>query len=318
MNHLRAASKLLVPKRDATTQAKNFGAYCAAHQVKSMGQLKVAKGPTSGCRGLVARKAIPQGGTVVAVPRAAWLSVVDAVKDHGFLARAAIDTQGNFPIPRDNIGARTLGGFVQHHHVLLGLYMCDILLQDDVDANNGRLKFVDFMPRYDGDFSQLITQMAPLVEATPLTEPISAMLARHYKLERDALFGLLMWCLCMLFSRSVPMAHPPVVAALTRHTPFAALGELPAPASQQEAQERAKAGLAGLPVLVPMVDLVNHARDASGVNVELAVPTAPVGGVGEGDVLVLQATKPIAVDEELLMQYAGGDANYARIFYGVP
>ena len=338
MEHLSPAAHILRQTRSSVQLAQGFGTFCKQAEIFSGGLLKIGKSPTTGLRGLIARKPIPSLTTCVHVPIDAGVSAAMACRDQPFLSRACPNI---FPIDGSELTARVNNtSFLFYHQIFLAHYIADIVLENDLERMKHVGKYIDFLPRYESEFAELLRAVIPLLDASPLDQELTQTLSRAHCISPKEHRATVLWALTMIYSRSVPVTHPHMLQCMTENTQFAPLAQraleaavaIPASSSsdndaqsslrnerlQKELMERTGGGL---PVLLPMIDMVNHHADETKVNVELAVPQADNTGTAlagkMGRMMLLRSTQPIAEGQELLMQYATGRSDLVKVFYGI-
>lgn len=296
--------------------AQRFGAFCKEHAVITRGFVKVGMTPR-GLRGVVANKPIPVNENIIIVPDKAFITAWDALRNKSFVDGVC---GGTFPLAPENINERILGGFMYVHQALLGYYLADILMlgdhvdstaqseavakaqqQFDITPGGGFVRYVDFMPRHEGNFSELRDIIQRTVRAWPVNAELEERFAKRHHLSDQDAREVIEWGIIMVISRALPVEHKPTLEKVLRDTPFTQLLNGEPDLTQYS-----------LPVMAPLLDMVNHSTQNE--NVAVMVPDAPMR---EARPIVARSLRPIAQGEEILMRYGLTDPFGLRVFYGM-
>jgi hypothetical protein len=275
----------------------------------------------------MATRDIPANDTIVVVPNNAILSIFDAYRSATFNQALKDAGLAALPMQPNGFGGRVGSTFLMEHQVILGLYMAHMTLMSravaaaaTAGAASGNMSqqenwnpgfspaepfapYVDFMPRGEGNFSELTTTLRRLVDHSPAANTILSPLAIAHNVAAPELRDALVWALTMVLSRAVPITHRPTLLRVAEDTPFDALFKgVPPP----------DAAPITVPLLVPLVDMINH---SAAPNAEVVVPEVETL---HARCLIARSLRPIAAGEEITMQYtAADDLQVLRTFYGI-
>jgi hypothetical protein len=309
---------VLRSKYSSTDVAKRFGAFLKDHSIVTRGFVKVGLTPR-GIRGVVATKLIPVNENVIVVPHKAFITAFDAARNQDFVNKVC---GGTFPMAPDGITERCQGGFLYVHQVLLGYYMADIfLLGDHVDATpqseaavpaaqanmpsltpgGGFVRYVDFLPRSEGNFTELREIVRRTVKAWEINEELENNMAKRHHLSVEDVREVVDWTTMMVISRALPIEHKATLEKVMEKTNFAPLLEKEPVQTQYS-----------IPVMCPLLDMVNHS--AQNENVAVMVPDH---AMRETRPIVARSLRPIQAGEEIVMRYGIADPYGMRVFYGM-
>jgi hypothetical protein len=298
--------------------AKRFGAFCKEHAVITRGFVKVGMTPR-GLRGVVATKPIAVNENVIVVPHKAFVTAFDAVRNKDFVKTVCAD---DFPVTPDTILERINGTFLYTHQAMLGYYLADIfLVGDHVDATaqseavqtqaeaaklnitpgGGFLRYVDFLPRSEGNFTELREIVRRTLKVWQRNEDLEANMAKRHHVSVEDVREVVDWAVMMSISRAIPIEHKPTLEKIMEGTEFLPLLEKEPVQTQYS-----------LPVMTPLLDMVNHSTQNE--NVAVMVPDHPMRDTRP---VVLRSLRAIAAGEEILMRYAVADPYAMRVFYGM-
>eukprot|EP00672_Neobodo_designis_P021709 CAMPEP_0174829430 /NCGR_PEP_ID=MMETSP1114-20130205/1924_1 /TAXON_ID=312471 /ORGANISM="Neobodo designis, Strain CCAP 1951/1" /LENGTH=315 /DNA_ID=CAMNT_0016063177 /DNA_START=30 /DNA_END=977 /DNA_ORIENTATION=- len=296
--------------------AKRFGAFCKEAGIVTRGIVKVGMTPR-GLRGVVATKAIPVNETVIVVPDKAFMTAFDALRNKDFVDNVC---GGEFPLQVDDLRARIMGGFLYVHHVLLAYYMADtLLLGDHIDStplseslspiekelkltpNGGFNRYVDFLPRSEGNFQELRGILERTLRTWQLNEDLEGNLGARHRISREDAREVVLWAIMMVLSRSLPIEHKGTLERIFAKTDFLSLLEKEPTETQYS-----------IPVMCPLLDMVNHSNQNENV-----VVMVPEDGMREMRPIVARALRPIAAGEEVTMRYGMTDPYGLKVFYGM-
>lgn len=290
-------------------------------------------------RGLIANKDLKKGENVVMLSERACLHPGRALRCTAFLQLLPLIWRdkwiGNLNLLLCNERLHA-GSPIRHHQFLLALYMTYMIIGHrlrpevfgtarDMAASNypppmeggggasrrstvihdaDVIEYLDFIPRTEGDFRMLSLHLARSLDntASPSFEMVrdcESVLAKHFDITPAEVRAVVLYTLCMLFSRVVPVDHKGLLQASFRYTPF----EMSAVEQwlQQEQQQQhpssspsssfsspytpspsptGNEGLYGhefvkepLSFLCPIIDMCNHSH-RSAENVAVMVPTS--------------------------------------------
>lgn len=325
-----------------TQLAKNFAVYCKRYAVITRGLCKIgyvnrSTSPSSPpLRGLLANKDLKKGENVVMLSERACLHPGRALRCTPFLQLLpSVWRETWLNQPRVLLHNERLfeGALIRHHQWLLALYMSYMILGHrlrpevfhtgaspttttaipDADV----IDYLDFMPRTEGDFRLLsihltrsLDSSAPLSlvggggGAGAMVQECESALAKHFAVTPAEVRAVVLYTLCMLFSRMVPVDHKGLLRASFRYTPLAkdvveALLEQEPPSSIAHSSHKEGGGVEGggdgahvsgtvetspiayaaqfvrepLSFLCPVIDMCNHASRAA-ENVAVMVPSS--------------------------------------------
>ena len=299
-----------------TEVAKRFGAFCKESGIVTRGLVKVGLTPR-GLRGVVATKTIPVNETVIVVPDKAFMTAFDACRNEDFVQNVC---GGRFPLQRDDVRERIMGGFLYVHQAVLAYYMADtLLLGDHIDntplsdsltpiekelkltPNGGFNRYVDFLPRSEGNFSELRTIIERTIRTWAPNDELEGNLSARHHIAREDVKEVVLWAIMMVLSRALPMEHKATLERVMDKTDFASL-LVNEPAETQYS----------LPVMCPLLDMVNHSNQNENVAVMV-----PEDGMREMRPIVARALRPIQQGEEVTMRYGMADPYGLKVFYGM-
>ena len=285
-------SAVLRSKYNNVEVAKRFGAFCKDQGVVTRGLVKVGLTPR-GLRGVVAVKPIPVNETVIVVPDKAFMTAFDAARNPGFVGGVC---DGKFPLTADNVNERIMGGFLYAHQALLGYYMADtLLLGDHVDSTmadaltpiekelkltpgGGFNRYVDFLPRAEGNFTELKDIIQRTLRAWGPNEDLEENMSKRHRISRFDVQEVVHWAIMMVISRALPMEHKPTLEKVFDKTEFMPL------LAKEPTQTQYS-----IPVMCPLLDMVNHSNQNENVCVMV-----PEDGMREMRPIVARALRPIA------------------------
>jgi hypothetical protein len=273
--------------------AQNFARHCKAKSLITRGMVKTGRTPR-GIRGVVALKDIPTDTNVIVAPHMAFLSVFDAVRCPRFKGLWS----GQVPFEPSQFDARVGSTFLQLHHVLLAYHMAHMMLYNDTEKIE-ELRYLDYLPRGESDYVELTKGLEQFLGHSDVGNDAAERIVKFHATTPAVVRATALYCLLMIFSRSIPVEHKATLERVMEKTDFVPMleGE---PATQTKYS---------VPILCPLLDMINHAADE---NVGIAIPDAELK---HGRALVVRTCKPIKAGEELVMTYAGGDRQMLRFIY---
>ncbi|CCW63758.1 unnamed protein product [Phytomonas sp. EM1] len=317
----------------AQETANRFAEYCRRNQVITRGLCRIgyiqrcppvpqlshesvvaaeAAGATAGStplpmlRGLIANKSIPKDTNVVMLPLSACIGPSNAMKCTPFFdifpreAREAYFLQ-MASVQNSRVAEQSL---IRHNQLLLALYMAYLLLvralQPDAQGSDP-VRYLDFLPRSEGNFAQLEAHMAVSLETAEACRVGQTCLAAHFRIPQAEIRPLLVWALCMIYSRMVPIDHKGLLEEAFRDTPVASFF-----ASQSRGEDLMPEPIS---FLCPIVDMCNHSE---GENVAVMVPDNPPSRLQR--VVCLRTLRDVAEGEELVMTYSRSPAELRTIW----
>lgn len=336
--------------------AKSFIGYCKRHHVTTRGLCRIgyarrtpppnaasqSQSPDNYIlRGLIANKDIAQNENIVMMPVTACLHPGVAFRCKPFWdllpAEARVPLQDLKGAYNTRLADRSL---VRHNQYLLALYMVYLMLLRSCDParlastpGGDVMDYIDFMPRNEGNFDQLAAHLSGWLDAPEVCRTSQAALATHFELTQAEVRPAIVYALCMIYSRMVPVDHRACLQYAFQSTPYAsawdnvaataALATLPpnvaasASASGAECHEsnsgRANTSLVREPIsfLCPVIDMCNHSENE---NVAVMVPDRePTPG---GPIICLRSLRPIPKGEELVMTY-GAAPHELKLIWGM-
>lgn len=286
--------------KSAEEVAKGFAAFCKSNNVITRGYVRVGKTPR-GLRGLIAAKDIPKDDNVVIVPDHAILTSFETLRSTNFIH--AVESQDiKLDFTHKNLSSQVGGTFIYDHHVMLALYISHTLLAAE-SAEKFR-PLVDYMPRSEANFTDLTVLLERAIDHSRLYNTVGMALANHHHVSPQDFRSVLIWALCMVISRSVPLEHTKTIQKLAKDTPL-----------EQEIGERETGTTTNfhLSSIIPLLDMINHDEND---NVAIAVPDVDMK---HSRCVIARSLRPISKGEEITMKYGGvHDPQMLKIFYGIP
>ncbi|KAH8610808.1 SET domain [Trypanosoma vivax] len=298
---------LLRVLQPATQIAQNFVEYCKANQVLTRGLCRIGKTKRGGMRGLIANKDIKKDENIVMLSERACLHPGRALRYRRF---ASIFPQKewemNFLAPSFVANSRIADRcIIRHNQFLLACYMTYIILRND-DKDEGQvLKYIQFMPRNEGEFEQLIGNMNGALDGTAVCRTAQAALAAQFGITQAEVRPLLQWSLAMIFSRMAPIDHRWTLKRAFSSTPFADAFERHGPDDDKDLVKEPIA------FLCPVIDMCNHSAHE---NVALMVPERT--DTMHEPVICLRSLRDIEQGEELTMTYSASQTEL-RVIWGM-
>lgn len=323
--------------------ATAFAGYCKRHQVITRGLCKIgytqrrpsaAALPQSGAgylpskssdhllRGLIANKDIKKDENVVMLAERACLHPGRVLKCEPFMKLMPMQVlEEQFHSPQLLRNERlTAGSLIRYHQLLMGLYMAYITLahrlrpdwasQASALPGGDIIQYLDFLPRSEGDFTVLSQHLSRWMDTAAVVRECEGALASNFQITSAEVRSLLLFSLCMMFSRVVPVDHIGLVEAALKGTPLS--GSVKKAARQQ--QEGSSVELLEEPMsfMCPIIDMCNHSTHE---NVAVMVPSS--NPTAAGPVICLRSLRDIQKGEELTMCYTASD-NELRVVWGMP
>lgn len=347
--------------------AKDFASYCKRNQVMTRGMCRIgfiqrkppkeAK-PQSGAgylameasqlqlRGLIANKDLKKDDNVVMLSERACIHPGRAVRCEPFMKLLPEDLcRDQFLHPRLLMNERLASGsLIRYHHLLMGLYMSYMLLAHRCRPDwaktqipgSDAIQYVDFMPRTEGDFRVLALHLARWLDTSTAVRESEAALAKQFDVSPAEVRPLLVYSLCMIFSRGVPVDHKGLLHTAFRGTPQEKWVGQPLHAGELTAGGDGGAGVTPeictpgshefvkepISFLCPILDMCNHSTQE---NVAVMVPSSSSASGGAaynpnptvGPVICLRTLRDIRKGEELTMAY-GAAAEELKVVWGMP
>ncbi|KAG5501206.1 hypothetical protein JIQ42_06205 [Leishmania sp. Namibia] len=333
--------------------AKSFIAYCKRHHVTTRGWCRIsyvrrspplnAKAHPDNCllRGLIANKDIAKDENVVMMPVTACLHPGAAFRCEPFWKLLAPEVQSALSdvacAYNSRIADRSL---IRHNQLLLALYMTYLVLLRNCNAaqlsatpGGDAIEYINFMPRNEGNFEQFAAHLAGWLDAPEICRSAQASLASHFQLTQAEVRPVIIYALCMIYSRMVPVDHRACLQFALESTPLArawddveataAPAALPPPSSTESTgggycgsvqSEGLRTSLVRDPIsfLCPVIDMCNHSDRE---NVAVMVPHRDKPSM-TGPVICLRTLRPVAKGEELTMTY-GAAPHELKLIWGM-
>ncbi|CAJ1008666.1 putative SET domain containing protein [Leishmania naiffi] len=327
--------------------AKSFISYCKRHNVTTRGRCRIGfvhRSPPHNThtrpenyllRGLIANRDISKDENVVIMPVTACLHPGAAFRCEPFWRLLAPEVQvvlGDLACAYNSrIVDRSL---IRHNQLLLALYMTYLVLQRNCNPpllsampGGDAIDYINFMPRNEGNFEQLAAHLAGWLDAPEICRSAQASLASHFQLTQAEVRPVIIYALCMIYSRMVPMDHRACLQYALQSTPLArAWDNIEATAAPAALPPPSSAGVAGVgssgvnPSLVrdpisflcPVIDMCNHSDNE---NVAVMVPDHHAASVA-GPAICLRTLCPVAKGEELTMKY-GAAPHELKLIWGM-
>lgn len=343
------------------TIAKDFAGYCKRNQVVTRGLCKIgyvtrkpppeAK-PQSGAgylppmdasqlrlRGLIANKDIKKDENVVMMAERACLHPGRALRCDSFMRLLPEDIRKqHLEHPKLLQNERlTEGSLIRYHQLLIALYMTYITmgyrLKPDWAASqipgSDIIQYFDFLPRTEGDFRALSLHLSRWLDNASVVRECEGALAQQFSVTQAEVRALLLYSLCMVFSRMVPVDHKGILQASFRNTPLAdSVSSTSASGSSGTGEDNNTVGAVvpleessefvkePLSFLCPIIDMCNHSTSE---NVAVMVPSAAPGSAfnpSSGPVICLRTLRDVRQGEELTMSY-GSSPNEMKVVWGM-
>eukprot|EP00760_Papus_ankaliazontas_P032002 PhM_4_TR5568/c0_g1_i1/m.56847 len=288
----------LVVRSSATDAAVAFVKWARGHGVQTNGCVKI--GLSRGMRSLITTKEIPPRHPMIIVPNKATLGLHTVLKDNTFPHTL---TPENYDV---DIGMQKL----RPHHAVLASYMVWKWMRKDEDW----FPYMAFLPRTEANF-EFFHEVMTAISTDPFADILDGYAAR-LKMDTERFNYCARWALTMLMSRGVYFSDARRVAELYKGTMLE--GHL----------ETAPV----LPVMCPMMDLVNHAPHPSLAN---AAQTSPATGnslnefitkynladadtAGGGYFALCSLDRSIPAGTEVMSHYASSTDREFEFMYGFP
>lgn len=285
-------------------------------------------------RGLIANKDILQNENIVMMPVTACLHPGVAFRCKPFWDLLPADAQATLRDVKGAYNSRISDrSLVRHNQYILALYMVYLMLLRSCDparlaSTPGAdvLEYVDFMPRSEGNFDQLSAHLSGWLDAPEVCRAAQSALASHFRLTQAEVRPAIVYALCMIYSRMVPVDHRACLQYAFQSTPYAhawddvaataapaALPSPGAPPTSNPMSGSAPAALVREPIsfLCPVIDMCNHSEQE---NVAVMVPEREP--TLSGPVICLRSLRPIAKGEELVMTY-GAAPHELKLIWGM-
>ncbi|KAG5478647.1 hypothetical protein LSCM1_06051 [Leishmania martiniquensis] len=335
------------------TLANSFIDYCKRHHVKTRGWCRIgyvrrspprnANVNPDSCRlrGLIANEDIAKDESVVMMPVTACLHPGAAFRCEPFWRLLAPEVQSALSSVSCAYNSRIADrSLIRHNQLLLALYMTYLMLLRNCDAaqlsttpGGDAIEYINFMPRNEGNFEQLAAHLACWLDAPEICRSAQASLASHFQLTQAEVRPVIIYALCMIYSRMVPVDHRACLQYALQSTPLAhAWDDVEATAAPAALPPSSSAGNDGgasggsvhsggantslvrdpISFLCPVIDMCNHSDHE---NVAVMVPdrdNLPV----TGPVICLRTLRPVTKGEELTMTY-GAAPHELKLIWGM-
>lgn len=285
-------------------------------------------------RALVARTDIATGENVVVMPVEATLSPATALRCAPFLSLFPPDVQERHFFTEafarnSRIAERSV---VRCNQLLLALYMTYLILAKTLanerlvalPGGGDAIAYLDFLPRSEGRFDRLEVHIAGALDASEVCRTGQSALAGQFGLTQAEVRPVVSFCLCMIFSRMVPVDFKHTLHYAFQDTPLSkyfaesvappeAAPPLNAPGSNAAAvvtrEQNPQLVPEPIAFLCPVIDLCNHSLSE---NVAVMAPFVP----DKRAVICLQTLRDIKAGEELTMNYSSVP-NELRTIWGM-
>ncbi|ORC89262.1 uncharacterized protein TM35_000132660 [Trypanosoma theileri] len=288
-------------------QAQQFVEYCRSHHVLTRGLCRIGTTTRGGMRGLIANKDIRKDENVVMLSVRACLHPATALKNKTFFSIFPSNEankyflQPNF-VENSRVADRSI---IRHNQFLLASYMTYLILRNDMNEGAQALKYINFMPRSEGDFEQLISNMNGSLDTAEVCRIAQSSIASHFGVSQAEIRPLLQWSLSMIFSRMAPIDHRWTLRQAFSDTPFENSFDVKGPNDDKNLVKEPIA------FLCPVIDMCNHSEHE---NVALMVPEQTP--TSHEPVICLRSLRDIEKGEELTMTY-GGSPTELRVIWGM-
>ncbi|KAF5224845.1 hypothetical protein ECC02_002150 [Trypanosoma cruzi] len=288
-------------------QARQFVEYCRAHQVITRGLCRIGTTKRGGLRGLIANKEIKKDENVVMLSVRASLHPGTALRDKKFFDLLPLREREMYFLRRPFIENSRLAdrSIIRHNQFLLATYMSYLILRNDVNEGSQALKYVNFMPRNEGDFEQLMSNLSGALDSVEVCQVCQSALASFFKVTQAEVRPLLLWSLSMIFSRMAPIDHRWTLRHAFSGTPFVDAFDITGPDDDKNLVKEP------IVFLCPVIDMCNHSDHE---NVALMVPEKTP--TAHEPVICLRSLRDIENGEELTMTY-GGSPTELRVIWGM-
>ncbi|ESL07630.1 hypothetical protein TRSC58_04678 [Trypanosoma rangeli SC58] len=288
-------------------QAKQFVEYCRAHQVLTRGLCRIGTTARGGLRGLIANKDIKKDENVVMLSVRACIHPGTALRDKRFFELLPPREREMYFLRRPFIQNSRVAdrSIIRHNQFLLAAYMSYLLLRENVNEGNQALKYLNFMPRKEGDFEQLTSNLSGALDSAEVCRVCQSALALHFNVTQAEVRPLLQWSLSMIFSRMAPIDHRWTLRHAFSETCFENAFEVIGP---EDDKNFVKEPIA---FLCPVIDMCNHSEHE---NVALMVPEHTP--TAHEPVICLRSLRKVEKGEELTMTY-GGSPTELKVIWGM-
>ncbi|CCW68276.1 unnamed protein product [Phytomonas sp. Hart1] len=296
---------------------------------------KTTSNPTTLLRGLVANKNIPKDTNVVMLPLSACIGPSNVVKCASFFNVFPCEEREKYfyqaaSVQNSRVAEKSL---IRHNQLFLALYITYLLLVRALKPDALReipgsyaINYLDFLPRSEGNFAELETCMVITLETVEACRIGQTCLATHFNIPQAEIRPLLVWALCMIYSRMVPIDERGLLEEAFRDTPAAhmfagttqALRQISAgtnnanhtstDSNNDNSGPASGSALVTEPIsfLCPVIDMCNHGDKE---NVAVMVPDA-----APRRVVCLRTLRNVAQGEELIMTYSQSPAELRTIW----
>ncbi|GET88701.1 hypothetical protein, conserved [Leishmania tarentolae] len=327
--------------------AKSFIGYCKRHHVTTRGWCRIGyvhRSPPKGAhsrsgncllRGLIANQDIAKDENVVMMPVTACLHPGAAFRCESFWKLLAPEVQSALSSLSCAYNSRiTDRCLIRHNQLLLALYMAYLVLLRNCNEaqlwatpGGDSIEYINFMPRNEGNFEQFTAHLAGWLDAPEICRSAQASLASHFQLTQAEVRPVIIYALCMIYSRMVPVDHRACLQYAHQSTPLARAWDdieattapvaLPPPSSSGSAggsNGGVNTSLVRDPIsfLCPVIDMCNHSDHE---NVAVMVPDRETPSV-TGPIICLRTLRPISKGEELTMTY-GAAPHELKLIWGM-
>lgn len=314
--------------------ANGFVAYCRHRRVLTRGMCRVGyvrrrpppapsgaqvPGVTAASqytlRGLIANKDIPKDENVVMLSEFACVHPGTALRCKPFMDIIPNDVRQQCFQTEDFVRNSRLSdrSLIRHNQLLMALYMTYLTLlralrPQELSSTSSAdvVQYLDFMPRSEGAFDQLEPHLNGWLAGAQVSRVTENSLATHFGVTVEEVRAVVVYFLCMLYSRVCPMDSKELVRFAFQRTPLEA-------AVQKVCAGKPEDRLVQEPIsfLCPMIDLCNHSDSEN-----VAVMSPERDPSASGPIICLRSLRDIAKGEELTMTY-GGSPTELRVIWGM-
>ncbi|KAH9593363.1 SET domain [Trypanosoma melophagium] len=290
-------------------QAKHFVEYCRSHHVLTRGLCRIGTITRGGgnMRGLIANKDIRKDENIVMLSVRACLHPARALKNKTFFSIFPPNEANKYFLQKHFVENSRVAdrSIIRHNQFLLACYMTYLILRNDMREGEEALKYIQFMPRSEGDFEQLISNINGSLDGAEVCRIGQSAMASHFGVSQAEIRPLLQWSLAMIFSRMAPMDHRWILRHAFSETPFENSFDITGGTDDKTLVKEPIA------FLCPVIDICNHSEHE---NVALMVPEQTP--TSHEPIICLRSLRDIEKGEELTMTY-GGSPTELRVIWGM-